>query len=439
MAQSGAHVRPNDGSRARFAAHLADLVDRFDGEPLPASFRQMVGPLAADENVHQLHPYPARLTRHIPRLILSSQLFGTKGDIVLDPFVGSGTVAVEAQTAGFEPWGIDSNPLAALITSVKTQRIDYAALETAIAQHRVKSLGQSGQIAEGLSYWFSSAAGSAISALREQIVNYSDHTISDFFKLTLSRTVHELAHRDPRIPVPVRPRNSEIPRLTGKDVLDRHSRIADAAFNRLRSRSPGLEESQVRRGDARHVSHVFTDLLRRGQRPDIVITSPPYGAAQKYLRSSSLSLYALGEATPADMPRLDSSTIGREKLRGIAEFNASRFSSPLTLDLAKIADRNLTRAEIYSVYFHEMGEALHSAVDALRLGGHFVLIASDNTVAGLTIHTHRHLADMLESNGLVPRTCIADRIHARSFSTKRHSSASEPISTEFVHIFQKVV
>ena len=174
-----------------------------------------------------------------------------------------------------------------------------------------------------------------------------------------------------------------------------------------------------------------------GSRPNLIITSPPYGAAQKYLRSSSLALYAIGEITPAEMPALDASTIGREKLRGFTEWDSTKFSDALISDLAEIACRNPARAKIYSVYFHEMSQALRAATDALRPGGHFVLIASDNTVAGRTIPTHRHLAAMLVRRGLLQLTCIADRIHARSFSTKRHSSASQPITTEYVYIFQK--
>jgi tRNA G10 N-methylase Trm11 len=40
--------------------------------------------------------------------------------LVLDPFCGSGTVALEASIHGFLPLVADANPLALLLTKVKT-------------------------------------------------------------------------------------------------------------------------------------------------------------------------------------------------------------------------------------------------------------------------------------------------------------------------------
>ncbi|KAA4287867.1 site-specific DNA-methyltransferase, partial [Bacteroides ovatus] len=67
-----------------------------------------------------IHPYPARFIPDIPRELISA-LGCAKGSVVLDPFCGSGTTLVEAQRAGFDAVGIDLNPIACLISSVKTQ------------------------------------------------------------------------------------------------------------------------------------------------------------------------------------------------------------------------------------------------------------------------------------------------------------------------------
>jgi hypothetical protein len=69
-----------------------------------------------------IHLYPAKLLPHIAAFFLASSELSSKGDKVLDPFSGSGTVLLEALLAGRSPIGADSNPLARLISKVKMLR-----------------------------------------------------------------------------------------------------------------------------------------------------------------------------------------------------------------------------------------------------------------------------------------------------------------------------
>ena len=69
--------------------------------------------------LHRLHPYPAKFISEIPANLLDI-LHPKKLSTVLDPFCGSGTVLVESIDRGLNAIGIDLNPLATLITRVKT-------------------------------------------------------------------------------------------------------------------------------------------------------------------------------------------------------------------------------------------------------------------------------------------------------------------------------
>ncbi len=78
---------------------------------------------------HNLYRYPARFSPEFVRACLSE--FTTTGDVVLDPFVGGGTTAIEALVAGRRFVGFDLNPLAILLTRAKTtplSKVDRAAL-----------------------------------------------------------------------------------------------------------------------------------------------------------------------------------------------------------------------------------------------------------------------------------------------------------------------
>lgn len=120
-----------DGSAATHAVAsrrageaLEALRNDYRDAPLDVSFRHLTGPLPADDLTHSLYPYPARLVRHIPRLLTRAPQLVPEGATVIDPFCGSGTVLLEAMSAGHHAVGVDANPLAALVASVKTTVID---------------------------------------------------------------------------------------------------------------------------------------------------------------------------------------------------------------------------------------------------------------------------------------------------------------------------
>jgi len=71
---------------------------------------------------HSYHRYPAKF---IPQLVrkLIARYSKRKSDIIADLFAGCGTTLVEAKLMGRESVGVDVNPVAALITRVKTTPI----------------------------------------------------------------------------------------------------------------------------------------------------------------------------------------------------------------------------------------------------------------------------------------------------------------------------
>jgi DNA modification methylase len=72
---------------------------------------------------HWIYPYKGKFHPQMIRALLN--IMGLKqGDIVLDPFIGSGTTAVEAQLLGINCIGIDASPLCVLQSKVKTESID---------------------------------------------------------------------------------------------------------------------------------------------------------------------------------------------------------------------------------------------------------------------------------------------------------------------------
>lgn len=71
---------------------------------------------------HNFHPYPAKFIPHIPRALIEK--YTMPGQLVVDPFCGSGTTLVEACLQGRPSIGTDLNPIACLISEAKTIKLE---------------------------------------------------------------------------------------------------------------------------------------------------------------------------------------------------------------------------------------------------------------------------------------------------------------------------
>src|SRR5216684_3915572 len=71
---------------------------------------------------HKIHPYPAMLHPLLVNSLIKD--YAKEGDIIYDPFCGSGVVLLQSSINGFGSIGFDINPLALLIAKVKTQKYD---------------------------------------------------------------------------------------------------------------------------------------------------------------------------------------------------------------------------------------------------------------------------------------------------------------------------
>ncbi len=91
------------------------------------------------KHVHRLHPYKGKFIPQLVEYFLDSHIddfkketFFKPGDIVLDPFCGSGTTLVQANELGIHAIGVDVSAFNALISNVKIQRVDFRKLQSSI-------------------------------------------------------------------------------------------------------------------------------------------------------------------------------------------------------------------------------------------------------------------------------------------------------------------
>jgi DNA modification methylase len=408
-------------------------------KPINVSFRKLVRWIKIGERAtHYLHPYPAKLLPQIAHFFLAAGSFVKPQDLVLDPFGGSGTVALETILSGRDALYADVNPLARLISAVKTNSIDIEEYRAALKRikRRYRAYKRAARPAVvNIKLWYSPRAISALSKLRRAICSEAPNAVTELLWVTFSAVARKASLADARFSVPVRPNPRRVKirrRSRGIWTLFESQFAANVErFAELSQASQLLGKSQCIGEDARFLAKVGDTTI------GLIITSPPYAGAQKYVRATSLSLGWLDLAKVSELRHLEDLTIGREHFKREATLSPTRTDSKKADRLiARVHKVDPVRATIVGKYLVEMKQALVEMNRVLRPLGHLVLIVGDNKVCGSTFSTSKFLRTFADTCGLVMRLELVDPIPSRGLMTKRHATA-DVIRKERILVFQK--
>ena len=428
------------------------------GQPVSVNFRELVPLLNNKERyTHLIHTYPAKLLSNIPYYFLMTEDFCPHGGIVLDPFCGTGTVLLEAALSGRQAWGADANPLAVLISKVKTTYISKEILLRSLSTilnraERSREMPRMSSMIEG---WFSDSTVTQLFRLQQSIEKIKNTKQKNFFLLCLSNLIRKVSYADPTIAVPVHlnpnrfAEGSErretatfrLETLKAVDVYDKFEGICRLNIERINSLKgvKKINMAEVVSNDARHLTkHLTDEEVIPDNTVDLILTSPPYAGAQKYIRASRLNLFWMGMTDAAEIRNIDGKNIGRE------DYHKKEYDKKYTTSI-DAADRVLEelyckgkkeRACIVGNYLNEMKVALDESYRVLKPGGHMIIIIGNNTVCGLSFNTQDYLTSYLQSKGMQLKFKLIDDIKSYGLMTKRNKTANT-ITSEWVLVLKK--
>jgi len=99
------------------------------------------------KHVHRLHPYKGKFIPQLVEYFLDSKLntykkeiFFNKGDIVLDPFMGSGTTLIQSSELGLHSIGVDVSGFNCLMSKVKSDNYDFEKLDIELNKARKNTI-----------------------------------------------------------------------------------------------------------------------------------------------------------------------------------------------------------------------------------------------------------------------------------------------------------
>lgn len=363
---------------------------------------------------HKFHSYPARFIPQIPLTFI--KLFTREGDLVCDPFCGCGTTLVESFLNGRNSIGNDLNPLAVLISKVKTTLLSDAELsflaEKLAEFHGGRCRGGgAGKTGGGgraggaaflprrkLSRLFDAATVRCLERVRafvEELSARGSRDLYDLGRVALSAAVWSLVENEEG-------RGGEGRNGAGKveDLFARKLALMRAELERMSALVPNPPEVHLLNGDARKLDIPDGAV-------DLIVTSPPYVNALDYYRVHMYNMLWLG---------LDFGLLKQHEIGGHSQFIANRF-------------RLLAR------YLGDMLRALCEMHRVLKRGKLCVVVVGNSSLEYELIETHKFLAALASRAGFAHLKSIFRNIDV----TRKYTNAEVgKIEDEYVLVFRKV-
>jgi len=347
---------------------------------------------------HTFHSYPARFIPQIPLTFI--KLFTEEKETVLDPMCGCGTTLVEAFLNNRKPIGNDLNPLATLITKVKTTLIDenefryfnkklavmkrYLDLDYRRVDERIDNLPN-----RKVSKIFNRVVISKLESIRETLLEIRDeghNDLFDFVRVALSSTIWSLVENGNGIDV--------------DDMFLKKVKSMQKELNKMAKIIKTVPEVRVICGDSRKLEVENNSI-------DLIVTSPPYVNALDYYRAHMYNMLWLG---------MDFDLFRKHEIGGHSHFIINRF-------------------RLLSEYLGDMLRSMIEMNRVLKKDKLCVIVVGNSSLEYELIESHKFFADMGKKIGFKPIKKFFRNID----KTRKYTSADiGKIDDEYILVMQKV-
>lgn len=426
---------------------------------------------------HYIHYYPGKVFPYIPLFLFSIKELCPPDGQVLDPFCGSGTVLLESiLNSQFKrnAYGVEINPLGRLISKVKTVPLKVESVRNMLNQICSYYDNLSNKIDfqipefQNKDLWFSEKAIKKLAKLKHSINNLDEsNNYKDFFWVCFSSIIRKVARADPFIPPPVllKPykyknspkyeflrnflRNTEDPDIIPifQGTVENNSRSLNT-LNNIGEIIESKIKAEIIWDDAKEISlsklAELGKVIKNNTIPrlpsksiDLIVTSPPYLTAQKYIRTNKLELLWLGLTTGKELLELDKTFIGTERVSPKQiDFNKQMGIKSIDRLIKFCMSISTERAALVYKYFQDMQKAIFEMYRVLKNDAYAVLVVGNNTVLKRKVDTYRLLIDLAVLVGFREVLILKDDIKGRGMITKRHNSGGL-IKEEYVILLKK--
>lgn len=388
---------------------------------------------------HGYHRYPAKFIPNIVQKLIND--YTKPGNLIVDPFGGCGTTLVEAKISGRKSIGIDINPIAKLITDIKTKPIDPKKLKRfheLFLKTYNKTIEESPSFKTvRLDYWFSSETQKKLNRIYVSIKSIKDPYIRKFYFVAFS---HILKNCSKWLMKSIKPQVDKKKNLKEPfSIFRSHINFMikrNSQFYDLLNKNGSLDLSCKMK-----IANTAKKVPIKSGSVDFVITSPPYVTSYEYADLHQLSLLWFGsdEKYFKSWGKLVKDFNSFKK-----QFIGTSFSKSVDLETlnSKTAKKIITalekedKGEALNVagYYSDINKSLKELLRILKKNSKACVIVGNTSLKGVEILNAEVVAEQLENLGFKKIEIIKREIGTkiitswRNPETGRFSSSKIPSS-----------
>lgn len=387
---------------------------------------------------HGIHQYPAMFIPQVIRKLIIE--FSKPEDTVLDIFNGSGTTMVECMVTGRKSIGIEQNPLAILISNVKTTPLDTEEfLEAYIHVLNTFETLTEFEIHNfaNIDIWFTKGTKENLSRLLHSINSLNSKIFRNAFHVCFSDIVRFFStckhsgfkmHRD---------KNKIDKERTSKEILDKfHNSVGILAIGiyQLNSKLKKYYKPLIMHGD----SCKYQKKIGNNS-SDLIITSPPYGDSKttvaygQFSRLSSQWLGLIGE-TDRGIENVDSRLLGGN-INGLS-LDDPILKKSITLktsfnnylwDIDRCSDKKeknklIKRSKDVLSFYRDLDQTIKNGSTYLKKNKYFIFITGSRVVKNVKLNTDLIIAEL----GEIYRLVLDGILYRKTIPKKRMPNKVSP-------------
>ena len=371
----------------------------------------------AELKMHKIHVYPAKFPSFIVAKSLSyARVKGISVESVGDIFCGCGTTALEAKRRGKDFWGCDINPVATLITRVKTTSYDEKILASyfneilEISQLNKLEVPKEVKNDDRINYWFDEDQIVNLYNLRETIKQIVvEDKYQDFFLVAFSNILKGASRWLTKSIKPTIDKNKK-----KKDVYGLFKR----QFKTMLVAAKECKDQIRQTSETKIVTNNFLNFKFDKPFLDLLITSPPYVTSYEYADIHQLSSLWLSYTN--DYRTLRDGTIGSLYHRSISEDSITNeiniIGKNIYLSLVKAKKANV---KSIAKYFIDIKDAISKSYSIINDGGLAIYVIGNTTYKKVYVDNAKYATACMFESGFKEVEIFKRKISSKILSPYR--------------------
>lgn len=353
-------------------------------------------------NIHSFHRYFGKLIPAIPRFAIKE--FTQRGDIVYDPFCGSGTTLVEARYLDRNSYGLDLNRLAALVSKVKTTPISPKKL-TDEYNKLISNIENDNKIIDekeipyciNMDHWYRDFVIHDMVIIKRNIGKIKDKKIMNFFLLCFSAMNRNISNADPQHIFPGYSKRLRKLDEEGKRKIDVFSTFRKVVKRRVKYMEDFFNNcdkkcwSKPMVGDAKKPPSIIKNVK-------LIVTNPPYISSIRYLETTKLEMYWLGYLPKREgYFELDKKIIGTERIP-FADYQTLTLTNYENINkkIMQLFENGTKKmSKVVADYFNNIDKVFDTFYNIVIKDGYVIFKISDSLVRKIKIPTSQYFIEML--------------------------------------------